>query len=355
MSATASTEEPVRAGSPAAAALGRIPRLEGQLLLVLVTIWVIFALISPDVFPTGGTTQNLTRQAGILLVVAIGQMFVLVGGGFDISVGANMGLAATVAALLTDDLGIVPAVLCALAVSAGAGLVNGVVVAKLGVNPFITTLAMLTFLGGLANQISSGSSVAIVNVDFEWLGARDWGPIPATAGIGAIVVVIAYVLLNRLRAGLYLYAMGGSRETTRLSGIPVARYEVLTYTICGLLAGVGGVMLASRTSVGQASLGTGYELLSIATAVIGGAAIGGGVGRLFGVVLGVAILTVLTSGLEIAGMSEFQRQMVTGAVLAAAVVFNQRRTGGFVRIPFLRSSRSGSGLSGPPSTPKADS
>jgi ribose transport system permease protein len=328
----------VQAVTRAGSALARVPRLEGQLLLVLVVMWVVFALISPDVFPTTGTTQNLSRQAGILLVVAVGQMFVLVVGGFDISVGANMGLASTVAALLVPKVGIEGAVVLALACSAGVGFVNGLVVSWLGVNPFIATLGMLTFLAGLANQISHGSSVAILDTRFEWLGARDWGAIPATAGIGAIAVAFAYLLLNRLRVGLYIYAIGGSRETTRLSGVPVPRYEILTYTLCGLLAGVGGVMLASRTSVGQASLGDGYELLSIATAVIGGAAIGGGVGRLLGVVLGVAILTVLTSGLEIVGVSEFQRQMVTGAVLVAAVVFNQRRRGGGLRLPSLRVS-----------------
>jgi ribose transport system permease protein len=336
---TASADQ-AAAGSPPSLLrfAARLPRLEAQLSLILLAMWVTFALISPDVFPTEGTTENLARQAGILLVVAMGQMLVLVVGGFDISVGANMGFTATVAALLTDDIGLVPAVLVALGGGTAAGLVNGLVVSKLRVNPFIATLGMLTFLGGLANQISSGSSVAILDENFRWLGGNDWGPVPATAGIAVIVAILVYALLNRLRAGLYIYSIGGSRETSQLSGIPVTRYEVLTYTLSGLLAGVGGVMLASRTGVGQASLGTGYELLSIATAVIGGAAIGGGVGRLFGVVLGVAILTVLTSGLEIAGMSEFARQMVTGAVLVAAVVFNQRVRRSW-RLPGRRSSR----------------
>jgi ribose transport system permease protein len=303
----------------------RVPRLEAQLVVLLVALWIVFALADPGVFATTGTTENLARQAGVLLVVAVGQMLVLVVGGFDISVGANMGFTATVVALLLERMGTGPAVALAIAGAAAVGLVNGLVVARLKVNPFVATLAMLTFLGGLANQISDGSSVAIFGDKISMLGADDWGAVPATAGIAVIVVLLAFGVLNRSRLGLYIYAIGGSRETTRLSGIPVARYEILTYTLCGALAGVAGVMLASRTGVGQASLGDGYELESIATAVIGGAAIGGGVGRLFGVFLGVAILTVLTSGLEIVGVSEFQRMMATGAVLVAAVVFNQRR------------------------------
>jgi ribose/xylose/arabinose/galactoside ABC-type transport system permease subunit len=300
-------------------------RLEVQLLVILVVMYAAFWIASPDVFGTGDTVENLTRQGGILLVVAIGQMVVLVVGGFDISVGATMGFASTVAALLIDDFAIAGAVTVAILCGGGVGFVNGIVIAWLKVNPFVTTLAMLTFLTGLSNEISDGASVAILDPGIYKLGADDWGPIPATAGIALIVLVLAYFLMNRLRAGLYIYAIGGSRETALLSGIPVARYEVLAYTVCGLLAGVGGVMLAGRVGVGQASLGAGYELLSIATAVIGGAAIGGGVGRLLGVVIGVAILTVLTSGLEIVGLSEFTRQMVTGGVLVAAVVFNQRR------------------------------
>jgi ribose transport system permease protein len=314
-------------------AIGHLPRLEVQLLLGLLLIYAAFSIASPDIFPTDRTFENLARQWGILLVVGVGQMLVLVVGGFDISVGANVGFTSTALALLIDDIGVAGAVAAAIALGGGVGMVNGLIVARLGVNPFVTTLAMLTFLIGLSNELSNGASVPISDPGIRPFGATDWGPIPATAGISVIVLVLAYVLLNRLRPGLYIYAIGGSRETTRLAGIAVARYEILAYTVCGLFAGVAGVMLASRVTLGQASLGAGLELQSIAAAVIGGAAIGGGQGRLLGVALGVAILTVLTSGLEIVGISEFTRNMVTGAVLVAAVVFNQRRRIGWWALP----------------------
>jgi ribose transport system permease protein len=303
----------------------KLPRLEVQLLLGLLLLYIAFSLAEPDIFATDRTLENLARQWGILLVVAVGQMFVLVVGGFDISVGANIGFTSTALALLIDDVGVGVAVVAAIALGGAVGLVNGLVVSRLGVNPFVTTLAMLTFLTGFSNELSNGASVPISDSAIRPFGATDWGPIPATAGISLIVLLLAYVLLNRLRPGLYIYAIGGSRETARLSGIAVARYEIFAYTVCGLFAGVAGVMLASRVTLGQASLGSGLELQSIAAAVIGGAAIGGGQGRLLGVALGVAILTVLTSGLEIVGVSEFTRNMVTGVVLVAAVVFNQRR------------------------------
>jgi ribose/xylose/arabinose/galactoside ABC-type transport system permease subunit len=145
-------------------------------------------------------------------------------------------------------------------------------------------------------------------------------------GIAAVVFVVASVLLSRTRPGLYIYAIGGSRETAVLAGVRAKRYELLAYTACGFLAGVAGLMLASRVSVGQASLGQGFELLSIATAVIGGVAIGGGVGRLSGVILGVALLSVMTTGMNIAGLSEFIQEILTGIVLVAAVLIDRLRT-----------------------------
>jgi ribose transport system permease protein len=241
-----------------------------------------------------------------------------------------MGFVSVVVALVaTEHGGLGVGVPAGLAVGALIGLVNGVIIAALGVSPFVVTLAMLTFLVGLGNQISDGASVAAPTGVYKYLGAADWGPIPSALGIAAIVLVFAWVLLARSRFGLYVYAIGGSRETCRLAGTPVVRYEVLAYTVCGLLAGVGGLILGSRTLVGQAELGAGFELDSIAAAVIGGAAIGGGVGRLSGVVLGVALLTVLQTGMDITGVGEFRQRMVTGAVLILAVFISQLRAGGF--------------------------
>lgn len=299
---------------------------ELQLLFGLVVLYALFAILYSSTFATATNAQNMARQGAILLVVALGQMFVLVIGGFDISVGANMGFVSTVTALgMTQHGGLVSGLLIGLLAGAAVGLVNGVLIAGLRISPFIVTLAMLTFLNGFANQLSSGASVFGLPDSFRWFGAADWGPIPSALGIAVVVLLLAWFLLARLRIGLYIYAIGGSRDTCRLAGISVVRYEILTYTVCGTLAGVAGIMLASRVSVGQASLGSGYELSSIATAVIGGAAIGGGVGRVSGVVLGVALLTVLNTGMDIAGIGEFIQQMVTGAVLVVAVLIAQMR------------------------------
>src|SRR3954466_8587572 len=234
---------------------------ELQLLVGLAALYAFFAVLYPSTFATATNAQNMARQGAILLVVAIGQMFVLVIGGFDISVGANMGFVSTVTALgMTEHGGLVPGLLIGLAAGTAIGLVNGVLIAGLRLSPFIITLAMLTFLGGFANQLSSGASVFGLPASFQWFGAADWGPIPSALGISIVVLLLAWFVLARVRIGLYIYAIGGSRDTCRLAGISVVRYEILTYTVCGALAGVAGIMLASRVSVGQASLGQGYEL-----------------------------------------------------------------------------------------------
>jgi ribose transport system permease protein len=308
---------------------GSLASTELQLLMGVAALWVFFAVERSEDFATFSNAENMARVGAILLVVAVGQTFALVVGGFDISVGANVGFVSVVVALVaTEHGGLAAGVLAGLAVGALVGLVNGVIIAGLGVNPFVVTLGMLTFLLGLGNQLSNGGSVAAPTGAYRYFGAAEWGPIPSSLGIAAIVLVFGWVLLARSRFGLYLYAIGGSRDTCRLAGAPVVRYEVLAYTVCGLLAGVAGIILGSRTAVGQSELGAGFELDSIAAAVIGGAAIGGGVGRLSGVVLGAALLTVLQTGMDITGVGEFRQRMVTGAVLVLAVFISQLRAGG---------------------------
>ena len=309
-----------------------------QLLVGIVALIGIFSALYPDRFATVRNFQNITRQGATLLVVAVGQSFALVQGGFDISVGAVMGLASTVGALVMIEYGLWAGLVAGMGAGLAAGIVNGTLIAKLSVTPFVATLAMLAFARGAANQISNGASVSGLPESFQIFGGGSWGPIPATVGVATVVLGLAFVALSLTRPGLYLYAIGGSRDATRLSGVKVARYELLAYAVCGLLAGVGGLMLASRVSVGQASLGQGFELMSIATAVIGGFAVGGGVGRLSGVVCGVALLSVLSTGMNIAQISEFVQQMLTGVVLVAAVLIDRlRRKGRVASDPIPRS------------------
>ncbi len=303
-------------------------RTEVRLILALLVLILVFVVMYPAQFGSFRNAENIMRHGSILLVVAIGQMFALLVGGFDISVGATMGLASTVGAMVMIDQGTLVGVLAGLAAATAVGFVNGTLIARFRVSPFIATFGMLTFAYGLANHLSGGRSVHGLPASFGLLGREKWGIVPSTVGVAVVLALLAWVLLNRTRIGLYFYAIGGSRETAALAGIRVARYEVAAYSVCGFLSGAAGLMLASRVVVGQASLGQGYELLAIATAVIGGVAIGGGIGGMLGVLLGVSLLSVMTTGMNIAGLSEFIQQMLTGLVLIAAVLVDRFRGSG---------------------------
>jgi ribose/xylose/arabinose/galactoside ABC-type transport system permease subunit len=297
---------------------------EAQILVAAVALFVVFSLLYPDSFFSTGTFMNMARVAGILLVVSVGQSFALIVGGFDISVGATMGFVSIIISLFMVNGGdVASGIVIGLLAGLVVGFVNGLIIAGFGVTPFVTTLGMLTFLRGLADQLGNGGSIVGLPRALSVFGRGNWFGVPSAACLALIVLVIAWLLLQRTRAGLYIFSIGGNRETARVAGVHVVRYEIIAYTLCGLFAGVAGVMLTARVAIGQGSLGTGYELLSIATAVIGGVAIGGGVGRLSGVVLGVLLLTFLTTGLDIAGVNSFYQQMVTGIVLVAAVLVSQ--------------------------------
>jgi ribose/xylose/arabinose/galactoside ABC-type transport system permease subunit len=291
-----------------------------QLLIGIALLYGLFAVFYTSEWLARGNTENLARQGSVLLVVSLAQMFALLVGGFDISVGANMGFTSVVTALIMTEHGtsIVLAIAVGLAVATLIGFVNGFLISALGVSPFAATLGMLSFLIGFGNVLASGQSVAGVPDGFTSVGGSDWGPVPSGLAIAAMCTVFCWVVLRRLRLGLYMYGIGGSRNTSRLAGVPTVWYEIVAYSLCGFLAGVAGIMLASRLSVGQTELGSGYELLSIATAVIGGTAIGGGIGTISGVVLGAILIQVLTTGLDIAGVGTYQQAMITGVVIVAA-------------------------------------
>lgn len=305
--------------------------VEGSLAIVAVLLSLFFLVQYPDQFGTTSNLIDMSRVAAILLVVAVGQAFALLIGGFDLSVAANMGLSGTVAAYVMVRDGMLAGVLAGLATGAAVGLTNGAIIAYLKVSPFIATLGTLTFATGLANQVSQGTSIGPLPNAFDWFGARNLGQVPTTVVIAAGIVLFAWLILARTRLGLYIYSIGGGRQACVTAGVPVARIEVATYTCCGLVAGLAGLMLTSRIGIGQSSTGAGYELSSIATAVVGGVAIGGGIGRIRGVIMGVVILTVLTTGLDIAGTSEFTQSMATGVVLIVAVAFGGFRGRGIIR------------------------
>jgi ribose transport system permease protein len=274
----------------------------------------------------------MTQQGAVLAIVALGQMFPLLVGGFDISVGSLMGVASVVGVGVMGTYGVIPGLIAGVGAAGLLGLVNGVLIGRLELSPFIVTLGMLSFARGFALALTGGAPITGTPSTFSYFGAQDIGPIPGTVVIAAVVTVLLFGLLTISRAGLYIYATGSNSRATRLAGISDRRYTTVAYVISGLAAGVAGLVLSSRLASGQPTLGDGYELQSIAIAIIGGVAIGGGKGRVQGVLLGVAFLTMLTSGLNIAGVDTFVKQMIIGAIIVFAVLWDRARLSRWMKL-----------------------
>lgn len=305
-----------------------LDRTELTLLLVVLATAAAMSIWQPADFATSSNLYNMAQQGAVLGVVAMGQMFPLLVGGFDISVGSLMAVSSVVGAEVMISHGLFPGLVAGILAAGALGLVNGILIGRFELSPFVVTLGMLTFARGLALTIAGGAPITNTPESFSYFGARDFASLPGTVVIAACVAVLVLLLLTVARAGLYFYSIGSNERATRLAGVSVARYTVLAYAICGLFAGVAGLALSSRLASGQPSLGEGYELQSIAVAVIGGVAIGGGKGRLQGVFLGVVLLTIITSGLNIAGVDTFIQQMVIGAIIIFAVAWDRVRVGG---------------------------
>ncbi|HSF26941.1 MAG TPA: ABC transporter permease [Actinomycetes bacterium] len=300
----------------------------GELSLVGFTVVVcaVLAIWQPSSFATMSNVQNMAAQGAVLGVVAIGQMFPLLVGGFDISVGAMMGVSSVVGVYLMINHGVAVGLAGGILATALLGLLNGVLIARFALSAFIVTLGMLSLARGFSLTMTGGTPITNPPEAFRWFGSRDLGGIPTTVLIALVVVLVAGVILALTRMGLYLYSIGSNERAARLAGVAVTRYKILSYVIASTCAGIAGLMLSSRVASGQPSLGDGYDLRSIAVAVIGGVAIGGGKGRVQGVLLGLVLITVIGSGLNIADVSPFAQQMVIGLLIILAMLWDRFQT-----------------------------
>ena len=267
---------------------------------------------------------NVLDQVTVLGVMAIGMTLVILIGGIDLSVGSILALAAMVMGFVAHPdylaMGIPAGVVAALAIAGVCGLVSGLLVTVMKLPPFIATLAMMSVARGLANIITDGSQIIGFPDWFTDLSiVRHFGFLSVTVGLMIVLTVIFAIFLNYRTTGRNLYAIGGSAEVARLSGIPVKSLTCAVYAICGVLAGLAGIVLAARLDSVQPSSGLGYELDTIAAVVIGGASLSGGVGSIGGTAVGVLIIGVLRNGLNLLGVSPFIQQVVIGVVIALAV------------------------------------
>jgi ribose/xylose/arabinose/galactoside ABC-type transport system permease subunit len=291
---------------------------------------LVFAALSPHFF-TAGNLLNVSLQASITAIIAAGMTFVILTGGIDLSVGSVVAVAGIVATS-TLKTGLPPAValalaiLLALAFGALSGSVAGFFVSRLGVAPFIVTLALMTVWRGAAFVATGGRPVWELPESFGYLGSgRPLGvPLPSLVMLG--VYAAAHVVLLHTRFGRYVLAVGGNSEAARLAGIRTGRVIHGVYVICGVLSAASGVLLASRMNSGQPNAGLMYELDVIAAVVVGGTSLSGGRGSIAGTFLGAMLIAVLRNGLNLLNVNSYVQQVVVGVVILLAVLADTVRT-----------------------------
>jgi ribose/xylose/arabinose/galactoside ABC-type transport system permease subunit len=297
------------------------------LLWVFLGLCVMAALLSPA-FLNPANLMNVFRQVALYGIVSVGMTFVILTKGIDLSVGSILGVCAvSTALLLTAGWSPWLAVIVVLAIGAGLGAVNGIGVAVGRVPPFIMTLGMMVMARGLALTLANGQPIGLKDAaaNFAWLGRGAMLGVPVPVWIFAVVAAIAIFVLRYTPFGRQIYAVGSNEEAAHLSGISVNRVNFYVYVISGFLAGLTALIFVSRLTVGEPTAGTGIELEAIAITVIGGTSLFGGEGGIFGTIIGAAILAVLANIMNLVGISPFTQQIVKGAIIVGAVLYEMQR------------------------------
>ncbi|WP_438352274.1 ABC transporter permease [Microbacterium sp. CJ88] len=325
-----------------AAALWRRILPKSYLILVLVAIIIIGYYVSAD-FLTVRNAENVIAAASIVAVLAVGQFFVILTGGIDLSVGSILAMSTVIVALtlqtgMSAGLSIAFTLLCC----ALAGLVNGLLVVWLRIPPFIATLAMMSAVKGFSYIIQSTSLIQILDKSFiEVFATGTILGMKTPVAIFLLVMVVAALVAKFTTFGRSLYAIGGNPEAARLSGLPVARNLIITYTMSGFLAGLAGLIAAAQLRQGSSLIGVGYELDAIAAVVVGGASLMGGKGDPISAVIGVFVLATIINIMNLVGISSEPQLVIKGAVIVIAVFLSS--AGGVQRISGFFAKRFGHG------------
>ncbi len=297
---------------------------------IFAVLVVVLAIVSPT-FREPANLINVLQQNSIIGIVACGMLLMIVVGGFDLSVGAVGAAASCVAAAVFISVGTIPGVLAALTVGAGVGLLNGFLIAKVGINPFVTTLGTQVLVTGLLFIATNAAPIYGVPEGFTFIGLGRIGPVPVAFIVFSGVVAATFVILHFTRFGHYIYAVGGNRDASRLAGIDVDRVTIAVYAFGGLFASIAGLVLLGQTNIGQPASASSWPLSAIAAVVVGGVPLTGGVGGVGGAVLGTLLLGTVANALNLLSVSPYWQPAITGLVILVAVgldSYQRKRTSG---------------------------
>jgi ribose transport system permease protein len=286
------------------------------------------------VFLRSDNLINVANQIVVIAIIAIGMTLVIITGGIDLSVGSLIALSAVVTATLIAKMGgteattfaMLAGALAAILVCGVVGLFSGLMVAGFRMPPFIATLGMMLVASGVAYLISGGESIYQIPEGFVWLGrGTAFLSIPNAVVLMIVIYAIAHVLMSRMKIGRYIYAVGGNVEAARLSGVNVFAILLFVFGISGMMAGLGGVVLASQLKSGAPTYGLLYELYAIAAAVLGGTSLSGGQGKVIGTLIGALIIGVIQNGMNLTGVESYTQKVVLGLVILGAVLLDMLR------------------------------
>ncbi|MBE0409826.1 MAG: ABC transporter permease [Anaerolineales bacterium] len=304
---------------------------EMALVLVLLVIGVIMSVLSP-VFLSRFNLRAILMALSVEAPIAVGMVILLVSGGLDLSVGSTLAFAGVAAGLsLNAGLPTAVSILIGLLAALGVGLANGLLVAKVGINPFITTLGMMTTIRGLLLVLAGGRAVLNLPRSFTVIGQGTLFGVQYPIFVMLIVVIVGDILMRNSRFFRQNYYIGGNEKAARLTGINVDLMKIFNFCLTAFLAGVAGLLITARFGSASVTVGSGLELKVITAAIIGGASLSGGEGSVFGAFLGALLMAVLANALNLMGVDVFWQTLVTGVILITAVVIdvvNERRKRG---------------------------
>jgi ribose transport system permease protein len=315
--------------------------------------WLVFSELEVD-FPGLGTPKvitakpyrwpnflksenllNIANQIAVIAIIAIGMTMVIITAGIDLSVGSLIAFSAVLAARFIRDyaggveatpLGMTLACIGAIVMCGVIGAFSGAMITRFRIPPFIVTLAMMLVGSGLAYILAKGQSIYQIPDSFVWLGREaDFFGVPNAVVLMIILYAVAHIVMTRMKLGRYIYAVGGNIEAARLSGVPVKRVLMLVYIASGVLAGLGGVVMASQLKSGSATYGNMYELYVIAAVVVGGTSLSGGEGKMLGTLVGAFTIAVIQNGMNLTNVESYTQKVVLGLVILGAVLLDKIR------------------------------
>lgn len=303
----------------------RLPQELGVLIVVLLMA-VLMGSISPE-FRTAGNMSVLLLNGSVVTLLALGQSCVLLTGGIDLSVGSNIALTGMIAALaMQHGLPWWMATLLAILTGVAVGLFNGVAVHYGKMPPFIVTFATFGISASIPKILTQAKSVTIVDPMFAFFGRGKFLGVPIPIIMALLAAFVLALMLKRTAAGVHIYAVGGNKETARLAGINIARTTILVYVISGITASLGGIITASRLMVGYPTAGSGNEqFYSIASAVVGGVSLFGGVGTILGAFLGSLLIAEVSNGMNVIGVDSYWQPLVIGVIILLGVLFDTNK------------------------------